>query len=80
MKKRITEDKEHSFIKLPVASSSQSSKSSARPADRGVEAPGTSISMSDISGQVVMIRCADSKVLDYEGMEIDCEGTGLGKR
>ena len=45
-----------------------------------MEAPGTSISMSDISGKVVMLRCADSKVLDYEGMEIDCEGTGLGKR
>jgi len=36
--------------------------------------------MSDISGKVVMIRCAVSKVLDYVVMEIDCEGTGLGKR
>ena len=36
--------------------------------------------MSDISGKVVMIRCADSKVLDYEGMEMDCEEMGLGKR
>ena len=36
--------------------------------------------MSDISGKVVMLRCADSIVLDYEGMEIDCEGMGRGGR
>jgi hypothetical protein len=34
--------------------------------------------MSDISGKVVMIRCANSEVLGYEGMEIDCEGMGRG--